>query len=277
MTRLRHERSSPTRLVTWRAERSSKRFDAKDDALDVKSSVSARADDAEAAEQASAGTGANDDGTRCSAALRVASGRVIRCCDVSCAVRGAVISSREAAGEPGAACEGCRDLVLDCEARFLRGDALRSQAEQDKAKPGALQEQSVAAYRAYLAAREHGRHKRPRSFIPRRCSISWVGRRKRRFGDGCISKPDGSGIDAAARRLEQPGTGKRRFSASELIERAQVLSDEMRNPESEAAFLLVLEQPDPDDKQKCIARYHLAQSVFKQRQRPRARRCLIWR
>ena len=44
----------------------------------------------------------------------------------------------------------------------------------------------------------------------------------------------------------------------------------MRNPESEAAFRLVLEQPELDDRQKCIARYHLAQSVFKQRQRPRA-------
>lgn len=261
-------------VVTWRAERSSKRLDAKDDALDVKVRFLLGLTMLKAAEQLPPGPERTT--TAQGAAQHFESlGKSYPLLATYHALYAA--QSYFVAGKPQASLAQLAkvpsDSVLDCEARFLRGDALRSQAEQDKAKPGALQEQSVAAYRAYLAAcGEHGRHKRAAQLhtatlldqLGRSAEALQIWRRL------YIEAPTEAVSTQAARRLEQPGTKQAPFSASELIERAQVLFDEMRNPESEAAFLLALEQPDLDDKQKCIARYHLAQSVFKQRQRPRA-------
>lgn len=44
----------------------------------------------------------------------------------------------------------------------------------------------------------------------------------------------------------------------------------MRNLESESAFRDILAQPDLQPADRCVAQFHYAQSVFKQRQRPRA-------
>ena len=165
------------------------------------------------------------------------------------------------------------DSVLDCEVRFLRGEALRTAAELPNPQGGKLREQAVLAYRTYLSAcGERARHLR-RAQTQTATLLDQLGRTaealllwRRLYLD---APTEAAGVQAA-RRLEQPGVKQQPFSASELLGRALVLFDEMRNPESEAAFLQVLEQPDLDDSQRCIARYHLAQSVFKQRQRPRA-------
>jgi soluble lytic murein transglycosylase len=165
--------------------------------------------------------------------------------------------------------------VLDCEARYLRGEALRAEAELDKVKERSqsLREQAVTGYRAYLSACGERARNRRQAQSHTATLLDALGRSAealliwRRL---YLEAPTEAVGTQAARRLEQPGTKQAPFSAAELLERALVLFEEMRNPESEAALLLVLEQPDLDDNQKCIARYHLAQSVFKQRQRPRA-------
>ena len=61
----------------------------------------------------------------------------------------------------------------------------------------------------------------------------------------------------------------RELSSDERQRRAMALFDGMRNPESEEEWkrLLLAEVADADG---CVARYHLAQSVFKQRDRGRA-------
>ena len=261
-------------VVAWRAERSAKRLDAKDDALDAKVRFLLGLTMLKAAEQLPIGP------ERTTTAQGAAQHFVALAKSYPLLGTYHALYSAQAlliAGKPQASLTQLAgvpsDSVLDCEARFLRGDALRNQAEQDKAKTASLKEQSVAAYRAYLAAcGDHGRHKRAAQ-VQTASLLDGLGRSAealqiwRRL---YIEAPTEAVSAQAARRLEQPGTKQAPFSASELLERAQILFDEMRNPESEAAFLLVLEQPDLDDKQKCIARYHVAQSVFKQRQRPRA-------
>src|SRR5262249_18295428 len=60
------------------------------------------------------------------------------------------------------------------------------------------------------------------------------------------------------------------FDAAELAQRAMALFDNMRNQESESEWGNVLNAPKLSDDLACVARYHLAQSVFKQRDRLRA-------
>ena len=59
-------------------------------------------------------------------------------------------------------------------------------------------------------------------------------------------------------------------TAGELMSRGMVLFDRNRNQESEAAFASALAAPGLDADLECRARFHRAQSVWKQRQRPRA-------
>jgi soluble lytic murein transglycosylase len=58
-----------------------------------------------------------------------------------------------------------------------------------------------------------------------------------------------------------------KFTASEHIDRAMVLFDAMRNPESEAAFEAALADKKISAADKCVASYHRAQSRFKARDR----------
>ncbi len=60
------------------------------------------------------------------------------------------------------------------------------------------------------------------------------------------------------------------FTATELTTRGHALFDAMRNEDSEATFAAALKAPGLDDAVACDARFHLAQSVFKQRERARA-------
>jgi soluble lytic murein transglycosylase len=60
------------------------------------------------------------------------------------------------------------------------------------------------------------------------------------------------------------------YTAAEHITRGRVLFDEMRNPESEAAFDAALADPAISAADKCIAAYHKAQSRFKARDRKNA-------
>lgn len=88
---------------------------------------------------------------------------------------------------------------------------------------------------------------------------------------------DGWG-DRAAERLEAiaatlpPAEAKlvRTHISTEWVARGMVLFDRNRNPEAEAAFGNALAAPGLTSDLECKARYHLAQSAWKQRQRPRA-------
>jgi soluble lytic murein transglycosylase len=84
--------------------------------------------------------------------------------------------------------------------------------------------------------------------------------------------------DRAAERLEAiastlaPPEAKlvRTHISTEWVSRGMVLFDRNRNAEAEAAFASALAAPALTVELECRARYHLAQSVWKQRQRPRA-------
>jgi soluble lytic murein transglycosylase len=59
-------------------------------------------------------------------------------------------------------------------------------------------------------------------------------------------------------------------TAGEWLQRGMVLFDRNQNTESETTFAAALTAPGLDRPLECKARYHRAQSVWKQRQRPRA-------
>ena len=59
-------------------------------------------------------------------------------------------------------------------------------------------------------------------------------------------------------------------SAAELVTRGMIYFDHNRNDESESAFASALGAPGLDADYECRARFYRAQSVWKQRQRPRA-------
>lgn len=165
------------------------------------------------------------------------------------------------------------DSVLDCEARFLVGEALRQSGNDD-----ATRTRAVSAYRSFVAVcpqshrLEAAQHQAELLDALHRTAEAmqiW-----RRLYLEAPQEPVGA---LAAKRFDQVGPGAANtaprvapFTAGELLGRAQVLFDHMRNAESEAAFRWALEQPDIDDAQRCVARYNLAQSVFKQRQRKRS-------
>jgi len=70
----------------------------------------------------------------------------------------------------------------------------------------------------------------------------------------------------------EPGqvTGITGRSTDELISRGMLLFEANQNVQAEAVFSTALGQPGLDKATSCKLRFHLAQSVWKQRQRPRA-------
>jgi len=81
----------------------------------------------------------------------------------------------------------------------------------------------------------------------------------------------GDRLEAIASSLP-PGEAKlvRTHLAAEWLTRAMTLFDRNRNTEAEGAFNSTLAAPGLNADLECRARYHLAQTVWKQRQRPRA-------
>jgi soluble lytic murein transglycosylase len=78
-------------------------------------------------------------------------------------------------------------------------------------------------------------------------------------------------LDALLRRKPaSERTQLAQLGAAEHIERGKVYFDNMRNKESEADFEAALSAPGLDDDMRCVAAFHRAQSVFKQRDRTRA-------
>src|SRR4051794_29977760 len=151
---------------------------------------------------------------------------------------------------PGAAVDG--------EARLVRGEALRALGRPADA---------AGEYRGYLE----------------RYPTSWRAAEARyQLADTLDAAGDHQDALASLRRvyLQAPHEawakkaearlGATTFDATELAGRAMVLFDNMRNAESEAAWTRVLAAPGLTDALACRARYHLAQSVWKARERSRA-------
>jgi len=78
-----------------------------------------------------------------------------------------------------------------------------------------------------------------------------------------------SPVSLGARALPKLDPAKP-LSADELARRATVLFDAMKNKESELAWAAVLAAPDVTPQLVCRARYHVGQSVWKQRDRARS-------
>lgn len=170
--------------------------------------------------------------------------------------------ARLALGEPEAALARARRVAasssLDGEARILRAEA---EARLGRGRA------ALAIYRGYLAD------------YPQSWRASEV-----RFRTAQLLEATGEHAAAAAeyRRvyLTAPTEpfghdaashlGAVELTAAELAGRAAVLFDRMRNQESEAEWKRVLAAPGLTDQLTCTARFHAAQSVFKQRERPRA-------
>jgi soluble lytic murein transglycosylase len=151
------------------------------------------------------------------------------------------------------------ESALDGEARFLRGEAERLLGDDAKA---------AAAYRSYLEGYPGG----------------WRAPEARfRLADALDATGDHDGARVEWRKLylDAPTETWGRqaaahlgpsptFTADELAHRAMVLFDAMANAASEAEWKRVLGAPGLDDKLGCVAAFHEAQSVFKERQRWRA-------
>jgi soluble lytic murein transglycosylase len=149
--------------------------------------------------------------------------------------------------------------ALDGDARFLRAEALRQLSRWADA---------AAEYAGYLEA----------------YPASWrAGEVRFRLGETLES--DGRKDDAVKQFrklwLEEPlqwgrqaeahlPKESRDFTAPELAQRAMQLFDNMRNVEAEKEWTALLTAPGINDALACQARFHAAQSAFKQRERWRS-------
>jgi soluble lytic murein transglycosylase len=150
------------------------------------------------------------------------------------------------------------DSPLDGEARFLRGDLLRAAN-----KPA----EAAAEYRGYVLAfpgswrlaeaRFHLAETLEAAGQIAEAQIEW----RRVY----LEAPHESWGKQAEAHLTD-----RTFDAADLAKRAMALFDNQRNRDSELEWAKVLAAPKLTEALTCVARFHLAQSVFKQRDRGRA-------
>jgi soluble lytic murein transglycosylase len=150
--------------------------------------------------------------------------------------------------------------VLDGEARLVRAEAAR--ATGDAARAATEYEGYVAAYPGSWRINEVRFHLAE--------VLDGLGRTddaRRLYRLVYIEAPESWGKRAEAKLTTDEA---RAFDAPDLVTRAMHLFDQMRNQESERAFLRVLDAPKLTDGLACVARFHAAQSVFKQRDRLRA-------
>jgi soluble lytic murein transglycosylase len=147
---------------------------------------------------------------------------------------------------------------LGGEARFLRADLLRAQN-----KPA----EAAAEYRAYVQAYP-GSWRLPEARFRLAEMLEASGQADQaqiQLRQVYLDAPHDNWGKQADARLKD-----RTFDAPALAKRAMVLFDNMRNKESEVEFGKVLQAANLTPALTCVARFHQAQSVFKQRDRARA-------
>ncbi|HEY7957878.1 MAG TPA: tetratricopeptide repeat protein, partial [Polyangia bacterium] len=149
--------------------------------------------------------------------------------------------------------------VLDGDARLVRAEA-----ERALARPG----EAAAEYQGYLEAYPSS-WRASQTRLSLADALDAAGRHdeaRAAYRRVYLEAPESWGKQAEA-HLGKPLLP---FSVDELMTRASALFDAMRNAESEAAWKTVLAAPGLPDPAACQARYHLAQSVFKERERWRS-------
>ena len=151
------------------------------------------------------------------------------------------------------------ESALDGDARFLRGEAERLSGHNAEA---------AAAYRSYLEDYPTGwRAAEARFRLAEALDITGDHDGARvEWRKLYLDAPTESWGRQAATHLGPTPT----FTADELAHRAMALFDAMANVASEAEWKKVLGAPGLDDKLGCVAMFHEAQSVFKERQRWRS-------
>jgi soluble lytic murein transglycosylase len=151
--------------------------------------------------------------------------------------------------------------ALDGDARFLRAESLRQLARAADA---------AAEYDGYLTAFPGSW----RAAEVRFRLAEMLGQANKpdeaqeQFRRVFIEHPHESWAQKAESHLKSDPA--RPFDAAQLAQRAAALFENMRNAESESEWNRVLGAPKLTDALACQARYHVAQSVFKQRDRWRS-------
>jgi soluble lytic murein transglycosylase len=163
------------------------------------------------------------------------------------------------------------DAVLAAEAQLLIGDVLRADQKWDEAAKlyGAYVEGHPKGVRvaeaAYYAGDAEDRLGHAAAAIARWRSLtiehplqSWTERARPRLAVLTAALP-------SKERL-----GAETLTSAEIAHRGHIYFDAMRNELAEADFAAVLRDKSIPAATRCDAAYHLAQTVFKERQRPRA-------
>ena len=164
------------------------------------------------------------------------------------------------------------DAVLFAEAKLIVGDTLRMEQKWSEV---------AAFYRAYLEAHPRGVRVAEARFQLATAEEELgraVPEALREYRRVLIESPIGVWGERAKARFDalvatlpkKQRAAQTSFTVDELMARGKVYFDAMRNPESEADFAAALAAKGLDKEQRCVASYHRAQSVFKQRQRARS-------
>ena len=151
------------------------------------------------------------------------------------------------------------ESALGGEALFLRGEAERLAGRNAEA---------AAEYRSYLEGYPGG-WRAPEARFRLADALDAIGDHdaaRAEWRKLYLDAPTESWGKQAAAHLGPSPT----FTADELAHRAMALFDAMANVASENEWKRVLGAPGLDDKLTCVASFHEAQSVFKERQRWRA-------
>jgi soluble lytic murein transglycosylase len=163
------------------------------------------------------------------------------------------------------------DAVLHAEARLLAGDLLRAAQKWDEV---------ATHYAAYLASYPKGIRVAEALFYTAEAEerLGHAGAAMARYRQLEIEQPLSSWAERARPRLDaliaalpkKKRAAARELRTAERIARGHVYFDAMRNELAEADFAAALQDRTLERTQRCDAAYHLAQTVFKERQRPRA-------
>ena len=192
--------------------------------------------------------------------------------------------ARVAAKQPGKAIAASLGIAADsplaAEALLARAEAMRLGVD------GVPLPEAVGAYRQYVesypdswrAAEARLRlgevlEKREAHLGARgRAAAFRAGMQKAReqYRHVYIHFPASSWATEAKARLETMGKEALALSPAEHLARGLALFEQMRNEDSESELAAALAGKGLDASQQCVAAFHRAQSVFKQRNRPRA-------